>query len=68
MQFSTRSALKAFCNVEQKFFRYDNEDETKAYSKTVQHSAVTCVADMRNWRNYINEIEEALECNHKMPL
>lgn len=65
MQLPTRSLLKAWGNVEQEFFRYDQSHEDKTYKKAVQLSAAQCAQDMRNWRGYINEIEETLQCSHK---
>lgn len=68
MQMPTRACLKAWDNVEEKYFRYDLEDESKSYRKTVQMSATSMRADLQNWRRYIRDVESVLECDHRMPL
>lgn len=68
MQMPTRACLKVWDSVEEKVFRYDLDNAEKGYKKTVQMSAVSCRADLSNWRHYINEVESLLGVDHRMPL
>jgi len=68
MTMSTRACLKAWDAVEEKVFRYDLKDPEKAAKKTVQMSAANCAADLINWRQYISDVENNLDCDYRMPL